>query len=109
MRTLEIAPTAIWTATAPAALQGRCVLQSSLLRDKRFEVLLRQTDPFGAEELTAFMSDHGEEGVPSDDTVCMHGGYRHTTACLQFYPQSRQIRVSYSSTCRESFSVITFS
>lgn len=82
------------------------MLQSSAVRDRRFADLLSQTDCFGPAELTALMSDHGAEGIASEDAICMHGNYWFTTACLQFYPCSRRMRIAYDTPCRASFSEI---
>lgn len=100
MREVQIPWNAVYTDRAPTPLRGRRLHQSSQLRDQRFEELLGQAEHLGADELGAIMADHGPTGTPDDNTPCMHSSYWNTTACLQFFPKSRRIRVSYSNACQ---------
>jgi hypothetical protein len=99
MREVQIPWDAVYTNEAPTPLRGRRVHQSSELRDERFKQLLEQTEILGADELGAVMADHGSTGTPSDYTPCVHGSYWSTTACLQFFPKARRMRVAYESAC----------
>jgi hypothetical protein len=98
MREVEVSPEAIFGKNAPTALRGIRVLESAEARWERFEHLLDAGKRFGPDELGDLMSDHGAEGA-NHRTLCMHGDYWNTTACLQFYPRQRKMRVSYSSAC----------
>ena len=49
------------------------------------------------------MSDHGHDDQPSAETICMHSDYWHTTACLQFFPKQRKMRVAYDTACRARY------
>ncbi len=49
------------------------------------------------------MADHGPTGTPDENTLWMHSSYWNTTACLQFFPKSRRIRVSYSNACQAHY------
>jgi hypothetical protein len=73
------------------------------MRDRRFEQLLGQIDVLGADDLAAVMADHGAAGTPDDFTPCVHGSYWQTTACLQFFPKSRRMRVAYASACQARY------
>jgi hypothetical protein len=84
-------------------LRGRRVHESSDRRNARFRQLLDAADQLGPEELGAIMADHGPDGTPDDFTLCVHGSYWHTTACLQFYPKARRLRVAYDSACQARF------
>lgn len=106
MQEVQIARDAVYTNSAPAPLRGRPVHWSSELRDQRFEQLLAATDAFDADQLNALMADHGPDNQPGDHTLCVHGAYWFTTACLQFFPRSRRIRVSYSTACQARFEEI---
>jgi hypothetical protein len=106
MRAVELDKRAVYTDRAPRALRGRCVLQSATLRDRRFLDLLQQSERWGQDELGALMADHGPDGNASADTICMHGDYWYTTACLQFFPRSRRMRVAYASACEAKFTVL---
>lgn len=106
MQEVEIARAAVYTTGAPMPLRGRRVHQSSDSRHRRFQQLLAETDAFDVHQLSAIMADHGADGTPGDDTLCMHGSYWFTTACLQFFPASRRIRVAYSTACQARFEEI---
>jgi hypothetical protein len=98
MREVEVSPEAIFGKNAPTAIRGVRVLESAEARWGRFEHLLDEGKRFGPDELTDLMSDHGADGA-DHRTLCMHSDYWNTTACLQFYPRERKMRVSYSSAC----------
>jgi hypothetical protein len=103
LREVEIPGDAVYTCRAPTPLRGRRVRRASELRGQRFEQLLHETDVLTADDLAALMADHGPDGTPADCTPCVHGAYWNTTACLQFFPHSRRMRVSFSSACRASY------
>jgi hypothetical protein len=98
MREVEVSPEAIFGKHAPAAIRGVRVLESAEARFCRFEHLLNSGQRLGPDELADLMSDHGDAGA-DHRTLCMHSEYWNTTACLQFYPRQRKMRVSYSSAC----------
>ena len=98
MREVEVSPEAIFGKNAPTAIRGVRVLESAEARWGRFEQLLDEGKKFGPDELTDLMSDHGANGA-DHRSLCMHSDYWNTTACLQFYPRQRKMRVSYSSAC----------
>ena len=106
MREVQVAWDAVYTDRAPTPLRGRRLHQSSQRRDERFRQLLGQIDAFTPDELGAVMADHGPAGIASDDTPCVHGAYWNTTACLQFLPKSRRIRVAYDTACNARFEEI---
>jgi acyl-CoA:6-aminopenicillanic acid acyl transferase len=108
LREVQIADDAVYTDRAPTPLRGRRFHQSSDERDRRFQQLLQQTAVFGPVELGAVMADHGPDNIPGDYTPCVHGSYWYTTACLQFYPRSRRLRVAYDTACRAHFQEASF-
>jgi hypothetical protein len=99
---------AVYTQSAPVPLRGRRLHQSSELRDQRFKQLLDKTDVIDQDGLAAIMADHGQDGTPSDNTPCVHGSYWYTTACLQFFPRSRRLRVAYDTACEARFEEVAF-
>lgn len=103
MRTVEVDPNAVFTDKAPTPLRGQRVLTSSVCRNQRFAELLDARPILDADDVAAVMSDHGAEGEPSCDSICMHSDYWFTTACLQFFPRSRRIRVAYNTACRAEY------
>jgi hypothetical protein len=99
MREVEVSPEAVFTSKAPSVLRGKRVLTSSERRNARFSNLFGSQSALDTGDLASLMSDHGEDGEPSSDTICMHSDYWFTTACLQFLPRSRKMRVAYNSAC----------
>jgi hypothetical protein len=83
----------------PQPLRGRPVLEWHAKRARRLEELLRNQAWTGPDELAALMADHGAGGMPDGATPCVHTDYWRTTACLQWFPATRRVRVSYSTAC----------
>lgn len=102
MRCVELAGAATYTDHAPRALRGRRVHQSADQRDARFAQRLTGK-ALSPDDLAALMSDHGPDDTPSADTICMHSDYWHTTACVQLFPASRRMRISYSTACAAEY------
>ena len=100
---VEVAPVAVFDNRAPTPLRGTNVLESSLVRDSRLDLLMESSNTFNSTSLTEILSDHGPEGVASLNTICMHSNYWGTSACLQLDPVARTLRVSFSSACTAHF------
>ncbi|MCA9062184.1 MAG: hypothetical protein KDA96_03975 [Planctomycetaceae bacterium] len=107
MREVQITGGAVYDERAPVPLRGRRVHESSERRDARFRQLLAESGTLDADGLAALMSDHGVSGTADDDSPCVHGSYWATTACLQFMPRERRMRVAYESACAASYSEFT--
>jgi len=106
VRRAEVSGDAVYTNRAPTPLRGRRVHQSAEQRDRRFNELLEKTDRYGPDEFAELMADHGPNGQGNADSICMHSDYWNTTACLQYYPRSRCIRVAYDSACSAQYAEI---
>jgi len=106
MREVQAPWDSVYTNNAPTPLRGKRLHQSSELRDQRFQELLEKADTLDIEQLGAIMADHGPTGTPNGDTPCMHSPYWYTTACLQFFPKSRSIRVAYNTACQAHYQEI---
>lgn len=96
---VELPGDAVYGRRAPAALQGESVHRSSDRRTARLSELVARDGRFDRAGVGALLADHGPDGVPSGDTVCMHGGYWATTASLHVLPRERALRVAYASAC----------
>ena len=108
LRQVEVPGDAIYSDDAPTPLRGCSVLDSSRRRDARFSDLVTATSrPLDADDLALLLSDHGETGCPDNGTLCMHSDYWTTTACLQWFPQSRRVRLSYSTACQADYVELT--
>ena len=44
--------------------------------------------------------------MPGDYTLCTHGSYWYTTACLQLFPARRRMRVAYATACQARYEEI---
>jgi hypothetical protein len=103
MADVQLDSRAVYSQRAPTALRGLRVHQSADDRDQRFRQQLGDQPYVTAETVAQVMVDHGPEGQPSFGTICMHSNYWSTTACIQLFPQSRRMRVAYSSACQAEF------
>jgi hypothetical protein len=65
MKDIEAPQISVFTGRAPTPLRGQRLHESSYQRDRRFQHLLAQAGPLGADDLAAIMADHGPEGSPS--------------------------------------------
>lgn len=108
MKQVQSPEQAVFTNLAPTPLRGKQLHLSAQVRDQRLEQLLSKPTAHDGESLHTIMADHGEQQSPTDTTICVHSNYWNTTACLQFFPRSRTMRVSYSSACQAEFEDITF-
>ncbi len=103
MREVQIPDEAVYADGSPQPLRGRRVHQSSDERNRRYRDLLAGDGVIDRDGLAAVMADHGPEGKPDDFTPCVHGSYWFTTACLQFFPAERRMRVAAKLTrCRHA-------
>lgn len=102
-RAVQVPWEAVFTEHAPASLRGTRLHESAEVRDCRLAELLRHSAPLGPDELAAIMADHGPDGVPNDNTLCVHSDYWNTTASMQFFPRRRSMRVDFTSACQARF------
>ena len=102
-REVQVPWEAVFTAHAPASLRGTRLHESAEVRDCRLAELLRHSEPLGPDELATVMADHGPDGVPGDNTLCVHSDYWNTTASMQFFPRRRSMRVDFTSACQARF------
>jgi len=103
MREVEVDKSAVFTDRAPKPLRGRRVQLSAETRDARLAELLGRAGPLGPDELATILSDHGPDHTPGDFTLCVHSAYWNTTACLQFLPKSRRVRVDFGNACQARY------
>lgn len=107
MQSVQLPGDTVYTDRAPAPQRGNRLHQSSEERESRFSQLLTAPQVHSLDDLSRVMSDHGPANEPGDYTICVHGAYWFTTASLQLLPQSREMRVSFSTTCEADYT--TFS
>ena len=108
MRKVEVHRDATYGQGAPEALRGQAVHGSAEKRSRRLEELVGEKGKLGPDGLGAVMADHGAEGEPSLDTICMHSDYWFTTATLQLFPKRRMMRVAFGTACEAGFTELGF-
>jgi hypothetical protein len=91
--------TDVYGEQVPRSLRGQPVLQCHAERACRIQSQLEQQAKVGPDELAAIMADHGPDGIPSGSSPCVHADYFRTTACLQWFPADRKVRVAFSNPC----------
>ena len=103
MREIEVLPQATFTKRAPTPLRGRVVHDSADARHARLTELTSHAKPLTIDTVSTVMADHGDQGEPSSNSLCMHSDYWNTTATLQLFPRTRTMRVAFDSACRARF------
>lgn len=103
MRPTEVSHEARFGRRAHPAMRGRRVLESAELRARRIGELLRPRNCLSADDLAGVLADHGPDRNPSETSVCVHGRFRQTAACLQLFPQTRRMRIAYDLACTARF------
>lgn len=103
MTPYEVCRTCVYSEEAPQALRGVRVYDSAEQRDTRMHNLLQETRVIDVEAVERILSDHGPDGDPNANTICMHGAHWSTLASVQILPIDRRIRVSYGSACQSDY------
>lgn len=98
-RAVQVPPRDVYGQNVPRSLRGQPVLQCHAERACRIQSLLERQDRVGPDELAAIMADHGPDGILSGSSPCVHADYFRTTACLQWFPADRKVRVAFSNPC----------
>lgn len=100
---VQVSDAASYSNKVPLPLRGGSVLQPHADRARRIEEIVHNHSSIGPNELAAIMADHGPSGVPDGASPCVHTDYFKTTACLQWFPARRGVRVSYSTACTAQY------
>jgi hypothetical protein len=103
MQGVQVPADAILDHRAPVALRGLRLHESADRRDDRLRQLLAGCKPLGLEDLATLMADHGADGQPSAFTLCVHSDYWNTTACAQWLPRSRRLRIAFDPACQARY------
>ena len=100
---VQVSESAAWSERSPSPLRGGLLLQPHSNRARRIEELVSRQSCLGPDELAAIMADHGPAGLPDGSSPCVHTDYFNTTACFQWFPGRRRVRVSYSVACKARY------
>lgn len=102
-REVQVPETHLFSERVPGPLRGKPVLKWHEDRARRIETLLGAKSKVGPDDLAAIMADHGPEGTPDGSSPCVHTDYWRTTACFQWFPVSRRVRVSFTAACSATY------
>ncbi len=103
LKEVEAPAETYYSDAAPELLRGRRVMESPERRDARLGELLVPVRRMTPDDLAHLMADHGPHDAPDDGTVCMHSDYWSTTACLQWFPADRKVRIAYGHACQAEY------
>ena len=99
MAKIDVPRDAVYTSKVVRPLRGVRCRESSEIRYARILELLAQNETLDDQALINIFSDHGEQGVPSDNTICRHSNYFNTTATMVFYPTRRVMKIAHGNPC----------
>ncbi|MHB8779835.1 MAG: C45 family autoproteolytic acyltransferase/hydrolase [Candidatus Geothermincolia bacterium] len=103
LKPYDIPRNAYYTNRNVRALRGIRIHESSELRYERAELLLQDLPQISVRDLVSVVSDHGEGGRGSENTICRHEGYFWTTSSMIFLPASRRMLVTYGNPCDSTY------
>ncbi len=83
--------------------------RSSPIRLARVEELLRNKKDIDEKLIKTVLRDHGQENIPSANTICVHGENSSTTRSAIMYPNKRLMKVLSGHPCRNEYQEIRFS
>jgi hypothetical protein len=101
LKRTELPADAVYSDLNVEALRGKSVHESSLKRGLRLEEIFGDRKHFDADSVWKLMSDHAG-GAGDENTICRHGEYWETTACVQLVPSRRLIRFGWGKPCELS-------
>jgi hypothetical protein len=104
---VQVGMGAVYGKRASHVLRGQRVHLSSESRELALHNIETIDSPIDPDTLAMRMADHGPTGSPSGLTLCVHSDYWHTTACIQLLPETRRLRISYSTACQAEYAEFT--
>lgn len=108
MQKLEIPRNAVYSGTAPKALHGLRVHESSEQRLERATELLKGKAKIDENKIASVLHDHGRDNKPSMLTICRHSELVSTLRSTIFYPDRRTIKVLYGNPCQNKYTEFQF-
>lgn len=103
MAAIDIPPNAYYSDDMPEALQGDRVRESSEKRYDRLARLLKKSENLDDAKLKTILGDHGEENLPSDNTICRHGPYYDTTMSFLIHNRPPRLKIASGYSCKGEF------
>lgn len=108
MRRIEIPHNAVWHGQAPVDLLGKRIHESSERRLVRANELLENIETIDENMIVTTLRDHGDDGEPSDLSICRHGVYSSTLRSMIFFPARKTIKVLYGPPCQNEYAEYSF-
>jgi isopenicillin-N N-acyltransferase like protein len=105
---VDVPPNAYYSDRTVKALRGHRCRESSEARFDRCRALFDNVGKATRQDLISIFSDHGADGVKSDNTICRHSDYFCTTMSVLMYPARKKIEVLYGNPCEFEFQEMTF-
>ena len=90
---------AVYGEKAPEYMRGAKIQETNIIRTKRLEYLLSQHEKIDVETIKKIMGDHGEDGVPSENTICRHHEHFSTNLSAIILPKSRKMYYKWGTVC----------
>lgn len=102
-REVQVPDDHVFSQRVPGPLRGKPVLRPHADRARRIEQLVTAKTKLTSDDLAAIMADHGPGGTPDASSPCVHTDYWGTTACAQWFPVSRRVRISFTTACSADY------
>ncbi len=99
MRERLIPLDAVYGPRAPKYLRGVKIQETNVIRTERLRYLLSQHKKIDVEVLKKIMGDHGENGIPSENTICRHHESFSTHLSAIILPKSRKMYYKWGTVC----------
>ncbi len=106
---VQLGTNAVHGNRSPRELRGHRVHSSSESREQALSDIEQNNILLNPDTLAKQMANHGPAESPSRLTLCMHSDYWYTTACIQLLPETRRLRVSYSTACQALYTEFVIS
>jgi len=93
----------------PKGWLGMRFHESSEQRLRRAQALLDGKAKVDEDIIIAILRDHGEDGNPSNLTICQHGEFISTLRSMIFYPERKAVKILYGNPCKNKYTKFVFS
>jgi len=109
MQQYEIPHNAVYSGKVPKEMLGVKVHESSEVRLKRAQELLKRRGKIDEEIIVKVLRDHGAENKPSMSTICRHAEFASTLRSVIFNLDKKTIKVLHGNPCQNEYSEFGFS
>jgi len=100
MRGLMIPAEAVYGKKSPHSIQGTSIQKPNIMRTERLSKLLTRYNRIDVDILKKILCDHGEDGIPSENTICRHHDNYSTHISAIIMPKSLKMLYCWGSPCK---------